>query len=66
LFEVARGDLFVCGESRSDLDQVAFSLARLHESLFGVAVFDHVDTTDSRIRRNSTRRHKHRRLSTLL
>src|SRR5215211_1351641 len=66
LFEVARCDLLIRGESGFDLDQVAFRLARLYESLFCVTVVDHVDTADSRFRRNCTPRYKHCRLGALL
>ena len=66
LFKVARGDEFISGDSGSDLDQVTICLTELHQTLFGMAVFDHVHTTDSRFIDNSARRNQHCRFNTLL
>ncbi len=66
LFEIARRNLFICGNPRFDLNQVAFRLTGLHQSLFGTTIFDHVNTADSRLSDNSSSRNQHRRLSTLL
>src|ERR1700752_4952935 len=66
LFEVARGDEFIGGDSASYLDQVAVCLPHLHKSLFRVTVFDYIHTTDAGFVDNGSSRNQHCRLSTLL
>src|SRR6185369_9778862 len=66
LLDVARRHLFICGNARPDLNQVAFCLTGLHHPLLSVSILDNVQTTHARFCHDGTSGNEHSRLSALL